>query len=68
MRHQVLGPTSVARQAANILRPGGTITLTCGFLARRTVAGTFVKTAMNAALEASAKALVALRVNGGSPG
>ncbi len=66
------GSIAVARAAAPHIRPGGTITLTSGFLARRTVPGTFVKTAMNAALEASAKIfakeLAPIRVNVVSPG
>ena len=66
------GAIAVARAAAGRLRPGGTLTLTSGFLARRTVPGAFVKTAMNAALEASAKLLARefapLRVNVVSPG
>jgi NAD(P)-dependent dehydrogenase (short-subunit alcohol dehydrogenase family) len=66
------GSVIVAREAAKHIRPGGTITLTSGFLARRTVAGTYVKTAMNAALEAVvkilAKELAPIRVNIVSPG
>ncbi|OCP00046.1 MULTISPECIES: SDR family oxidoreductase [unclassified Ensifer] len=66
------GSLVLAREAAKIMRLGGTITLTSGFLARRTVPGTFVKTAMNAALEATAKVLAKelapLRVNVVSPG
>lgn len=66
------GSVIVAREAAKHIRPGGTITLTSGFLARRTVPGTFVKTAMNAALEATAKMLAKelapVRVNIVSPG
>lgn len=66
------GSIVIAREAAKYIRPGGTITLTSGFLARRTVPGTFVKTAMNAALEATAKILAKelapLRVNVISPG
>lgn len=66
------GSIVIAREAAKYIRPGGTITLTSGFLARRTVPGTFVKTAMNAALEATtkvlAKELAPLRVNVISPG
>ncbi|MGL4241526.1 MAG: SDR family oxidoreductase [Beijerinckiaceae bacterium] len=66
------GTVAVARAAAKHLRPGGTITLTSGFLARRTVPGTYVKTAMNAALEAVAKVLARelapIRVNVVSPG
>lgn len=66
------GSIATAKAAAKHLRPSGTITLTSGFLARRIVPGTFVKTAMNAALEASAKILARelapLRVNVVSPG
>jgi len=66
------GSIIVAREAAKHIRPGGTITLTSGFLSRRTVPGTFVKTAMNAALEATAKMLAKelapIRVNIVSPG
>lgn len=66
------GSVQAAKIAAKQIRPGGTITLTSGFLARRTVPGTFVKTAMNAALEATAKILsrelAPLRVNVVSPG
>jgi len=66
------GAVAVAQQAARHLRPAGTLTLTSGFLARRTVPGTFVKTAANAALEASAKVLAKelapIRVNVVSPG
>ena len=66
------GSVVLAREAARYMRAGGTITFTSGFLARRTVPGTFVKTAMNAALEATAKVLAKelapLRVNVVSPG
>jgi NAD(P)-dependent dehydrogenase (short-subunit alcohol dehydrogenase family) len=66
------GSIVVAREAAKHIRPGGTITLTSGFLARRTVPGTYVKTAMNAALEAVvkilARELAPIRVNIVSPG
>jgi NAD(P)-dependent dehydrogenase (short-subunit alcohol dehydrogenase family) len=66
------GAIAVARAAASRLRPGGTLTLTSGFLSRRATPGTFVKTAMNAAIEASAKVLARelapLRVNVVSPG
>ncbi len=66
------GAVAVAQAAAKHVRPGGTITFTSGFLARRTVPGTFVKTAMNAALEAGAKVLAKelapVRVNVVSPG
>ncbi len=66
------GTVCAVQAAATYIRPGGTITITSGFLARRTVPGTFVKTAMNAALEATAKILARelapLRVNVISPG
>ncbi|NSY40862.1 SDR family oxidoreductase [Leisingera sp. ANG59] len=66
------GSIRTAQAAAPHLREGGTITFTSGFLARRTVPGTFAKTAMNAALEASAKILAKelapIRVNVVSPG
>lgn len=66
------GSIAVVQAAANYVRDGGSITFTSGFLARRTVPGTFVKTAMNAALEASAKILARelapIRVNVVSPG
>lgn len=66
------GTVRTVRAAAPLLRPGGTITLTSGFLARKTVPGTFVKTAMNAALEATtrllARELAPIRVNVISPG
>ncbi|WP_354678386.1 SDR family oxidoreductase [Cupriavidus plantarum] len=66
------GTLAVAKAAAKHLRPSGTLTLTSGFLARRTVPGTIVKTAMNAALEAVAKILARelapIRVNVVSPG
>ncbi|XHC13885.1 SDR family oxidoreductase [Labrenzia sp. ac12] len=66
------GAVAVAQAAAKHVRPGGTVTFTSGFLARRTVPGTFVKTAMNAALETGAKVLAKelapVRVNVVSPG
>lgn len=66
------GGIAVAQAAARHIRPGGTLTLTSGFLARRTTPGALVKTAMNAALEASAKVLARelapVRVNVVSPG
>ena len=66
------GSLAVARAATKHIRPGGTITLTSGFLARRTVPGTYVKTAMNAALEAAtkilARELAPIRVSVVSPG
>ncbi len=66
------GSIETAQIASKYMRAGGSITLTSGFLARRTVPGTFTKTAMNAALEAStrllARELAPLRVNVVSPG
>lgn len=66
------GSVTTVQAAVPHIRPGGTITLTTGFLARRTVPETFVKTAMNAALEATvkilARELAPLRVNAVSPG
>lgn len=66
------GTITAIQNAVPHLRRGGTITLTTGFLARRTTPGTFVKTAMNSALEASARLLARelapLRVNVVSPG
>lgn len=66
------GSLAVARHLSGKIKPGGTLTLTSGFLARRTVSGTLVKTTMNDALEATvkilAKELSPLRVNAISPG
>lgn len=66
------GSLVAARAAARNMRPGGTITLTSGFLSRRAVPGVIVKTAMNAAVESAAKVLARelapLRVNVVSPG
>lgn len=66
------GTVHVARQAARRLRPGGTLTLTSGVLARRPAPGSFVKSAMNAAIEVTtqvlARELAPLRVNAISPG
>ncbi len=66
------GSVVVAKHASSKIGPGGSITLTSGFLARRTVPGTFVKTAMNAGLEATAKLMAKewapIRVNVISPG
>jgi NAD(P)-dependent dehydrogenase (short-subunit alcohol dehydrogenase family) len=66
------GSMSVAKHAVKQIRPGGSITFTSGFLSRRVVLGTFVKTAMNAAIEASAKGMAKtlspIRVNVISPG
>lgn len=66
------GTLAIIKAAAPHLKSNGSITLTSGFLARKTVPGTLVKTAMNAALEASAKILARelapLRINVVSPG
>ncbi|MBC8998634.1 SDR family oxidoreductase [Pseudomonas sp. N40(2020)] len=66
------GALAVAKAAAPHIKPGGTITFTSGFLARKTVPGTLIKTAMNAAIEAVAKILAVelapVRVNVISPG
>lgn len=66
------GTITAVQAAVPHLRPGGTITLTSGFLARRTVPGTFVKTAINAGIEATvrilARELAPIRVNVVSPG
>jgi NAD(P)-dependent dehydrogenase (short-subunit alcohol dehydrogenase family) len=66
------GSLAVAQAAARWIRPGGSLTFTSGFLSRRAVPGTFVKTAMNAGLEAVTKVLARelapLRVNVVSPG
>jgi NAD(P)-dependent dehydrogenase (short-subunit alcohol dehydrogenase family) len=66
------GTVATAKAAPNHIKPGGTITLTSGFLSRRIVPGTYVKTAMNAAIEAVAKVLAKelapIRVNVVSPG
>lgn len=66
------GSLAIAQHLGHLLNPGGTLTFTSGFLARRTVAGTIVKTTINAALESAvkilAKELSPLRVNAISPG
>lgn len=66
------GSIAVAKHAARYLKQGGSITLTSGMLARKVVANTYVKTAINAALEAVvkvlAKELAPIRVNVVSPG
>lgn len=66
------GSINVARYLCGNIAPGGTLTFTSGFVARRTVAGAIVKTTMNAAIEAAtkvlAKELSPLRVNVVSPG
>ncbi|EXU74343.1 SDR family oxidoreductase [Erwinia mallotivora] len=66
------GSIHAARHLGGNILPQGTLTFTSGFLARRTVAGAIVKTAMNAAIESAAKVLARelspLRVNVVSPG
>jgi len=66
------GSIIVVKEAAKHIREGGSITLTSGFLSRKTTKGAFVKSAMNAALEATtkilAKELAPIRVNVVSPG
>lgn len=66
------GAINAAKQAARYIKHGGSITLTSGMLARKVVAATYVKTAINAALEAVtrvlAKELAPIRVNAVSPG
>lgn len=51
------GAVGIAKHAMTHIRSGGSLTLTSGFLARRTVPGIYVKTAMNAAIESVAKVL-----------
>lgn len=66
------GSIHAARHLSGNILPQGTLALTSGFVARRTVAGAIVKTAMNAAIESAAKVLARelspLRVNVVSPG
>ncbi|MEQ6347753.1 SDR family oxidoreductase [Vibrio cyclitrophicus] len=66
------GSLNVAKHAARYLTPNSSITLTTGMLSRKVVAGTYVKTAINAALESVtkvlAKELSPIRVNAVSPG
>ncbi|MEG3219545.1 SDR family oxidoreductase [Vibrio gigantis] len=66
------GSLNVAKHAARYMTPNGSITLTTGMLSRKIVAGTYVKTAINAALESVtkvlAKELSPIRVNAVSPG
>lgn len=66
------GSIHVARHLSKNIKARGTLTLTSGFVSRRTVAGAIVKTTMNAALESAvkvlAKELSPLRVNAVSPG
>ncbi|MDT0176517.1 SDR family oxidoreductase [Enterobacter sp. BRE11] len=66
------GSIYTARHLSRNIRQRGTLTLTSGFLARRTLSGTLVKSTMNAAIESAAKVLAKelapLRVNVVSPG
>lgn len=66
------GSLNVAKHAARYMTPNGSITLTTGMLSRKVVASTYVKTAINAALESVtkvlAKELSPIRVNAVSPG
>ncbi|TEW55667.1 SDR family oxidoreductase [Psychromonas sp. RZ22] len=66
------GSIQVAKYAAEYIKANGSITLTTGMLSRKVVANTYVKTAINAALEAVtkvlAKELAPIRVNAVSPG
>ncbi|MDV1095117.1 SDR family oxidoreductase [Raoultella ornithinolytica] len=66
------GSIHVARHLSKNISARGALTLTSGFVSRRTVAGAIVKTTMNAALESAvkvlAKELSPLRVNAVSPG
>ena len=66
------GSLNVAKHAARYMTPNGSITFTTGMLSRKVVAGTYVKTAINAALESVtkilAKELSPIRVNAVSPG
>ncbi|AJR09119.1 dehydrogenase [Photobacterium gaetbulicola] len=66
------GTVRTVKHAARYIKQGGSITLTTGMLSRKVVAGTYVKTAINAALEAItkvlAKELAPIRVNAVSPG
>ena len=51
------GSLNVTKHAARYMTPNGSITLTTGMLSRKVVAGTYVKTAINAALESVTKVL-----------
>lgn len=66
------GSINATKQAARYIKQGGTITLTSGMLSRKVVTSTYVKTAVNAAIEAVtkvlAKELAPIRVNAVSPG
>ncbi|ELK8587286.1 TPA: SDR family oxidoreductase [Vibrio vulnificus] len=66
------GAALAAKHGARYLKQGGSITLTSGMLSRKVVANTYVKAAINAAIEATtkvlAKELAPIRVNAISPG
>lgn len=66
------GAINSAKHGARYIKAGGTITLTSGMLSRKVVANTYVKSAINAAIEATtkvlAKELAPIRVNVVSPG
>lgn len=66
------GSFAVAKIGVQYLAKNGSIILTSGFLARATIPGTFVKTVMNAGIEAMirilAKEYAPVRVNAVSPG
>ncbi|MCA4023239.1 SDR family oxidoreductase [Vibrio vulnificus] len=66
------GAVLAAKHDARYLKQGGSITLTSGMLSRKVVANTYVKAAINAAIEATtkvlAKELAPIRVNAISPG
>ncbi|EJO9866433.1 SDR family oxidoreductase [Vibrio vulnificus] len=66
------GAVLAAKHGARYLKHGGSITLTSGMLSRKVVANTYVKAAINAAIEATtkvlAKELAPIRVNAISPG
>ncbi|EHY1012927.1 SDR family oxidoreductase [Vibrio vulnificus] len=66
------GAVLAAKHGARYLKQGGSITLTSGMLSRKVVANTYVKAAINAAIEATtkilAKELAPIRVNAISPG
>ncbi|KEK29095.1 MULTISPECIES: SDR family oxidoreductase [Shewanella] len=66
------GSINATKQAVRYIKQGGSITLTTGMLSRKVVANTYVKSTMNAALEAFtkvlAKELAPIRVNAVSPG
>ncbi|WP_341677327.1 SDR family oxidoreductase [Niveibacterium sp. SC-1] len=70
--NKVFGALRAIKAALPHLRRDGSITLTSGLLSRRAGAGSLIKTAMNAAIEASAKQLAKelapVRVNVVSPG